>query len=83
MSPTRGTARTDPENARIIEELHIAGPHGEDEIEATDDRGRRWYHVRPRPPRRGDLMGINSTWWMAVLWLVVIVLIVFPFPGWW
>jgi hypothetical protein len=30
-------------------------------IEAKDDRGRRWYHPRPQPRRRRDLMGFNST----------------------
>ena len=43
-------------------------------------RGRRWYHVRPEPRRRADLMGFNSTWWMALVWLVVIVEAVFPLP---
>jgi hypothetical protein len=54
-----------------------------DDTEATDNRGRRWYHVRPEPRRRTDLMGLNSTWWMAVVWLILILLVVFPFPWWW
>ena len=37
------------------------------EIEATDDRGRHWYRLRPKPRRRTDLWGFNSTWWMALL----------------
>ena len=45
--------------------------------------GRRWYHLRPEPRRRTDLMGFSSTLWMAVGWLIVIVVIVFPFPWWW
>jgi hypothetical protein len=60
-----------------------AGPHGQDEIEADADRGRRWYHVRPQPRRRTDLMGFNSTFWMALGWLIVILLLVFPFPWVW
>jgi hypothetical protein len=64
---------------RIVEEHHVAGPRGEDEIEAVDDRGRRWYHLRPEPRGRADLMGFNYTWW-AVLWIVVIVSLFFP---WW
>jgi len=28
-------------------------------------------------------MGFNSTWWMALVWLVVIVVAVYPFPWWW
>ena len=55
--------------------------HGEDDIEATDDRGRRWYHLRPVPRRRTDLMGFNTTWWV-VWWLILIVLIIYPGPYW-
>jgi hypothetical protein len=33
--------------------------------------------------RRTDLMGFNSTWWMAVVWLIVTVLVVSPYPWWW
>jgi hypothetical protein len=83
MSHTREAAHGGRGDARSIEEHHIAGPHGEDEIEAVDDRGRRWYHLRPEPRRRSDLMGFNSTWWMVVVWLIVIVLVVSPFPWWW
>ena len=43
------------------------GPSDHDEIEGRDDRGRRWYHPRPQPRRRRDLMGFNSTWWMVLL----------------
>jgi hypothetical protein len=57
--------------------------HGEGKIEAIAGRGRRWYHLRPEPRRRTDLMGFNSTWWMAVAWLIVIVLAVSPYPWWW
>jgi len=46
---------------RLIEEHHVIGPHGEDEIEATDERGRRWYQLRPEPRRRADLIGFNYT----------------------
>ena len=51
------------------------------EIEAKDDRGRRWYHPRPQPRCRRDLMGFNLTWWI-LLWVVLIVLAVWPFPVW-
>jgi hypothetical protein len=69
--------------SRTQESPHIAGPHDEDEIGATDDRRPRWYHLRPEPRRRIDVMGFNSTWWMALVWLVVILVAVFPFPWWW
>jgi hypothetical protein len=58
------------------------GPNDHAEIEARDDRGRRWYHPRPQPRRRRDLMGFNSTWWMVLLWIAVIALLVWPFPVW-
>jgi hypothetical protein len=51
--------------------------------EAIDDRGRRWHHLRPQHRRRTDLMGFNSTFWMALGWLIVILLVVFPFPWGW
>jgi hypothetical protein len=40
---------------------------------------RRWYHLRPESRRRTDLMGFSSTLWMAVGWLIVIVVIL-PVP---
>jgi hypothetical protein len=55
----------------------------ENEIESIGNRGRRWHHLRPRPRRRSDLMGFNSMWWMALAWVLVIVLIIYPFPLWW
>ena len=82
MAHTRETTQGRPDGARSIEELRIAGPHDEDEIDVADRRGRRWYHLRPEPRRRSDLMGFNSTWWMAVVWVIVIVLVVSPFPWW-
>jgi len=58
------------------------GPSDHDGIEARDDRGRRWFHPRPQPRRRRDLMGFNSTWWVLLLWIAVIALVVWPFPVW-
>ena len=59
------------------------GPSDHHEIEARDDRGRRWYHPRPQPRRRSDLMGFNSAWWLVVaFWIPVVLLIVWPFPVW-
>jgi hypothetical protein len=57
----------------------MSGPPQDD---ATDERGRRWYHPRPKPRRRADLMGFNSTLWMAIGWLILILVIIFPFPFW-
>jgi hypothetical protein len=71
-----------PGDARIIGEHDLVAPDRNDEIHATGDRGRRWYHVRPKPRRRTDLWGFNSTWWMALGWLVVVLLAVSPFPWW-
>ena len=67
------------EHPRLIEEHHIVGPHGEDQIEATDERGRRWYHLRPDPRGRYDFVGFNYVWWL--IWILLIVLIFFPW-GW-
>ena len=48
-----------------------------------DERGRRWYRLRPEPRRGTDFMGFNSTWWMALGWLVLLLVVAFPFPWWW
>lgn len=66
---------------RLIEEHHVVGPHGEDEIQATDERGRRWYQLRPEQPRRFDFVGFNWTWW-AVIWLLFL-LMMLPWGGAW
>jgi hypothetical protein len=83
MSDTQEAAQGGRRDTRIVEEHHIVGPHGEDEIEAIDGGVRRWYHLRPRPRRRADLMGFSSTLWMALGWFLVILLVVFPFPWVW
>lgn len=82
MSSARENASSDPGGAKIIEEHQIVGPDGEEEIEAVDDQGRRWYHLRPEPRRRTDFMGFNTTWWV-VLWIIAVVLLIFPFSFWW
>lgn len=64
---------------RIVEKHQTARPRGASEIEASDDRGRRWYQLRPGPRRRADLIGLNHTWW-TVLAIVLIVSLIFP---WW
>jgi len=57
------------------------GPDGARVVEKQrDERGRRWYHRRPSPKRRTDLMGLNATWW-ALFWLIALVLLVEPW--WW
>ncbi len=71
----------DLEHPRLVEEHHVVGPHGEDELEATDERGRRWYHVRPEPRYRADVFGFNWTWWI-VLWLLFL-LVILPWGGAW
>ena len=83
MSDTQEAAQGGRRETRIVDEDQIAGSHGEDEIEAIDDRGRRWHHVRLQPRRRTDLMGFNSAVWMALGWVIVILLLVFPFPWVW
>lgn len=82
MSHTHETTQADGGEARIVEEHHVTGTNGEDQIEAVDDRGRRWYHPRPAPSRR-TFLGLESTWWMALGWPVLILLLFLPYPWWW
>lgn len=69
------------ERPRLIEEHHTVGPHGEDQLEATDERGRRWYHLRPEPRSRYDFIGFNYTWWL--IWIVFIFIIFAPWGHGW
>lgn len=69
------------ERPRLIEEHHVVGRYGEDELEATDDRGRRWYHLRPQPRGRYDMIGFNYTWWL--IWIFVIFVIFLPWGHGW
>jgi hypothetical protein len=82
MSRTRHARQAGRGNLRILEAHDLADPHDQDEIEATDDRGRRWYRLRPKPRRRTDLWGFNSTWWMALGWVIATLVAVSPFPWW-
>jgi hypothetical protein len=82
MSRTRQAPQAGPGDARIIEDRDLAGPNGEDEIDPPEGRGRRWYHLRPKPRRRTDLWGFNSTWWMALGWPLLIVFAISPWPWW-
>jgi hypothetical protein len=81
MFPTRQAPPARPGDA-WIDDQDIAGPDGEDEIDATEGRGRRWYHLRPKPRRGTDLWGFNSTWWMVLGWPLLIVFAVSPWPWW-
>jgi len=84
MSRTREVpqAQAGAEDARIIKDRDLAGPDGEDEIDAIDEGGRRWYHLRRKPRRRTDLWGFNSAWWMALGWPLLIALAISPWPWW-
>ena len=82
MSRTPGTPQAQAGNARVIEGQDHAGPEREDEIDPTEDRGRRWYHLRPKPRGRTDLWGFNSTWWMALGWTLLIFFAISPWPWW-
>jgi hypothetical protein len=52
------------------------------EIKSEDNggNGRRWHDVRPKPRRRADLMGFNSTLWMALGWVILFLVLLFPYP---
>jgi hypothetical protein len=82
MSQTHAAMQSGSADADVADGHHVSDPHGEDDNGCPDNRGRRWYHLRPEPRRRSDLMGFNSTWWMALGWLILILLVVFPFPFW-
>ncbi len=69
------------EHPRLIEEHHVVGPDGQDQIEATDERGRRWYHLRPEPRSRYDFIGFNFTWWL--IWVFFILIIFVPWGRGW
>jgi hypothetical protein len=82
MSRTQRAPQDTPGDVRISEDHDLANPDGEDEIDATYDGGRRWYHLRPKPARRTDVGGFNSTWWMVLGWPLLIVFAVSPWPWW-
>lgn len=67
---------------RLIEEHHTVGRYGEDELVATDERGRRWYHLRPEPRRRYDFVGFNYTWWL-VFWILFVFIVFLPWGRGW
>jgi hypothetical protein len=81
MFPTRQAPPARPGDAWIADQ-DIAGPDGEDEIDATEGRERRWYHLRPKPRRPTDLWGFNSTWWMVLGWPLLIIFALSPWPWW-
>jgi hypothetical protein len=80
MSCTQPAPQDTAGDARVSEDHDLAGPDGEHEIDATDDGTRRWYHLRPKPRRRTDLWGFNSTWWMVLGWPLLIVFAISPWP---
>ena len=81
MPHTRQAAQAGP-GSRIIGDRDLADPDRENQIDAIDAGGRRWYHLRPKPRRRTDLWGFNSTWWMALGWPLLIVVALSPWPWW-
>ncbi len=80
--PATDDPQLQSEHPRLVEEHHVVGPWGQDEIEATDERGRRWYQLRPQQRRRADFIGFNYTWWLAI-WLLFIFLFILPWSGVW
>jgi hypothetical protein len=82
MFPTRQAPPARPGDALIDGHQDLAGPDGEDEIDPTEGRRRRWYHLRPKPRRPTDLWGFNSTWWMVLGWPLLVVFAVSPWPWW-
>lgn len=60
---------------------HAAGPDREDPREADAASRRLWFDLRPTR-QRADLRGSHRAWW-ALLWIVVVLLVIFPVPWWW
>jgi hypothetical protein len=83
MSRTRRAPHAPASDAQISDDHDVTGPKAEDAVDATEDRGRRWYHLRPKPRRGTDFMGFNSTWWMALAWFALLIVVAFPFPWGW
>jgi hypothetical protein len=79
LPPPQGVGGDRP---RLIEEHHIVGRYGEDELVATDERGRRWYHLRPQPRRRYDFVGFYYTWWL-IFWVFLVFMIFLPWGRGW
>jgi hypothetical protein len=71
-----------PGDPQLVEDDDAPRSRQEDTNGGIDSHGRSWYQFRPEPRRRSDLMGVNSRWWMALGWLILVLLIVFPFPFW-
>ena len=38
----------------------------------NDARGRRWYHPRPEPRCRADVMGFNHNLWLFCILIILI-----------
>jgi hypothetical protein len=54
---------------------HFGGTGGDaglNEVQASHDRSRRWYHLRPNPRGDANLMGFNWSWWTVLLVLLLI-----------
>jgi hypothetical protein len=58
---------------RIVKERHFNGPHGEDEVEAIDDLGQRWYSLRPQPTGPADFLGYNHRLWLSSLGILLVI----------
>jgi hypothetical protein len=43
----------------------------------VEARRRRWYHLRPEPRCRADLMGYNYTWWTVIGATIVVFIAIF------
>jgi hypothetical protein len=50
----------------------IGGDAGHNEVQASHDCGRRWYHLRPNPRGDADLLGFNWSWWTVLVVLLLI-----------
>jgi hypothetical protein len=51
--------------------------------DSNNESERRRYDLGPQSRRRTDLMGFNSTVWMGLGWVLLVLALLFPFPWWW
>jgi hypothetical protein len=81
MPHTRQAPQAGPGESRIIGDRDLADPDGENQIDAIDAGGRRWYHLRPKPRRRTDFGPTRHGGWR---WdgLLLILFALSPWPWW-
>ena len=55
------------------------GPDHRASERSSDKRRTPWFHPRPNPHRRIDVLGLNSLWWTIALLVATVILT----ESWW